>query len=461
MSQPYDDLDDRDDPAAAAEVGLLDWGGYVLGAARRHVIIALAVFVAALAGMVVLYARKVPLYRVEAKILVQRAQAMPSVVRSLFEDAPGRSAWELVHRRENLVAIIQQTKLLEVPARRPVNGLRKLADDALQTVKGGARGEEDPLETMIQLLDKHLLVLAEEGTIVIQLDWPDPMQAYAVVQTALQNFLEARHVQEVTAMDVVISVLEERTAAARNELDAAVDAARRRRPGAVVRLAPPAPARPMSEELVRMRSLLESKQRALQDLEEYRRRQLVDLQAQYDQARNTLSEEHPTVQGLRQQLDSMTRESPQVETLRREEVELRKAYTERVAREGGAAAPTSPAVVTTSQEPSAAAVDEDERVRGASRQFEDMNGRLSAARVERDAAQAAFKYRYNVIWPPQVPREAINVNPAKYLGLGLVVAVLAALAAATAAEVLRGRVTQRWQLEQTLRIPVLGELKRD
>ena len=445
--KPQLELPGHDDPSShsGGSVTLLHLMRFALGAASRRRLLTTGVFLAGMLASAAYYSTRTPIYRAETKVLAQRPQALPSAVRPMFEDVPTRSAWEMIHRRENLIDLINQSGLLSSPS----SPSRK--DRWLQAPSAGSSGA-NALDAMIVRLDKSLDVTVEEGTITIRLDWPDPRQAYDVVNTALQNFLEARHLQEVTAIDEVISVLQGHTLTLRKEYEKAMDDARRR-PAPVVRTPPRA--KLPSQELTRLQSLMESRQRAIQDVEEFRRRRLADLHAQLDQARNTFSDAHPTVLGLRQQIEALKRESPQVENLRDEERKARREYQERLAREG--VQPGPPEVASAAAAPGLA--EEDQRVRDARLQFEQMDARVSAALVERDAARAAFKYRYNVIWPPQVPREPVGPNPFKLLGAGMIASFLLALVLAMAPDVLRGRVLQRWQVESLLDLPVIGDVK--
>lgn len=438
------------DDGAPRGPGLGSWVILVIDAARRRWIVTALVFLAGMLSVTAYAKLKTPLYRVEARLLAQGRAALPSVVRQSYEENPTRSAWETIHRRENLIALAQQTGLLSGPGAR-----HGIAGSLSALVRRGAKPQEIPLDTMVQILDKRILVTVEEGTITVSLDWPDPDQAYAVVQAALQNFLEARHVQEVKAIDEVMSVLQGRLSVLREEYDSAVEDARRR-PVRILRPAAPRPRQP-SEELTRVRSLLEAKTRAIQDVEEIRRRRLADLQSQLDQARNTLSDAHPTVIGLRKDIEAASQESPQIEALRDEERKLRKEYSDRAAREGIAPGQLGPsaAPLVTPEPPE----EDDQRLRQKRSEYEQMLGRVNAAQVELDAARAAFKYRYNVIWPPQRPTEPVSPNPKKVFGLGGLASLLLALLAGVAPDLWSRRIVQRWQVERSLRLPVLGEVK--
>lgn len=442
---------------AAGGVSLAHWAGFAIGAVWRRKGVAAALFLLAFAASYAFYYTRTPVYRVEAKVLAQRPQALPAAVRPVFDDAPARSAWELIHRRENLIALVRQTNLLGDPGgtnASPRAGLREWLTRATAKGKGSGTAEKDPLNELVLVLDKRLVVQVEEGTILIQLDWPDPQEAYALVQGALQNFLEARHLQEITAIEEVISVMRGRVALLRKEFDDITEGVRKH-PTRASRPNVPR-TRPPSQELVRVQSTLDAKRRAIQDVEEFRQRRLADLHAQLDQARNTLSDAHPTVVGLRQQIEALGKDSPQVEALRSEERKLSKDYAERAAREGATGPSSTPPALEVTSAP-----EEDQRVREARIQYEQMNARLGSAEVERDAARAAFKYRYNVIWPPQVPTEPYGPNPFKILGAGLFLSLALAVATAVAPDIVRGRVVERWQVEKVLDLPVLAETNRD
>jgi hypothetical protein len=205
--------------------------------------------------------------------------------------------------------------------------------------------------------------------------------------------------------------------------------------------------------------MLEAKQRAIQDVEEFRRRRLVDLQAELDRMRGVYSEQFPGIISLRQDIAALSRESPQTAALREEERQLR---NELARLPGGQAAPVAHAPAPRlPRAADASSVDEDERVREARAQYQSMAERLNVAQLDLDAARAAFKYRYNVIWPAQLPRKPVSPDAARTLGLGTVAALLLAIALAVALDLVSGRVVERWQLEKSLGIAILAEVAPD
>jgi len=167
-SHPEPTLPGFDEPALAdleSRARPVDRLLFVVGAARRRRTVVLSVLVGGLAFLALYYAFATPIYRVEARILAQRYQA-PAIGRTAgSEDAPTRSAWELIHRRENLIALAKQTNLVaELDAPTPPGLFKRMWGTIL---RGPAPTEDDPMEALVLRLDKQLLVTTAGGTVDI------------------------------------------------------------------------------------------------------------------------------------------------------------------------------------------------------------------------------------------------------------------------------------------------------
>lgn len=426
-----------------------DYLRFAAAAVRRRALLLVAIVVACFSVLGLYYTVRAPLYRAETTVLAQRLRAVPSVARSSGDDPPTKAAWELIHDRSNLVELVKTAGL---------------ADGAVKR----SPTDEEPVDVLVRLLDRRLKVDASDVTIAIEVDWPDPQQAYRIVEGALQNFLEARHVQEVTALDEVIAGLRGRAAKLRDELALAVEETRAAAQRDAASARPPAPSvaaspRPRgdTEELVRLRSMLEAKERAIADVEEFRRRRLAELQVAYDSRRAVYAEGHPEMRSLRLDIEALSHDSPQITALRAEEQRLRKEYEARAAR---GPAPRATAGPAGSARPATdavnAAVEQSDRVREARQSYEDITASVNKAQLELDAARSAFKYRYKVIWPTQMPRKPVSPNPLKIFGAGGLASVVLALLAAVALDWRSGRLLQRWQIERGLNLPILAQLRR-
>ena len=99
------------------------------------------------------------------------------------------------------------------------------------------------------------------------------------------------------------------------------------------------------------------------------------------------------------------------------------------------------------------------RLRSELDQLESVLQRTDGARIELAVSQAAFKYRYSVIRPAQIPREPVAPNFRLLILAGIVSSLMLAVAAAVATDLLSNRILEAWQVERQLGLPVLGTLR--
>jgi hypothetical protein len=395
-----------------------------------------------------------------------------------------------VFAHDNLLALIKQTHLLERIERG--RGVPARARDALVAMALGPPKPEEQLEALVLLLEKRLHVTSDAQTVVISIDWPDADAAYQVVETAQQNFLEARHVSEMTAISEALSILQVHAASAQGVVNAALDELERvreeRRDG-TSRRAPDAAEVPAQraqpservevgaapaaneQELAQLKFLLHAKRRALQDLEEFRAKRLAELNVQLAEQRVQYAERHPTVVDTMQRIAVLAEPSPQLVQVREEVASLLEEY-----RRKGGVAPDSlvePGRRVTSsggrvaQQPAGRvpAIDlaDDPLVefarnalRVASANAEELEMRIDSARIEQDTARAAFKYRYSIVRPASLPTRAVAPKLEVLFVLTLCAALLFALLSGAALERWRGVVAEPWQVTDRLGLPVLS-----
>src|SRR5262249_28310783 len=139
-------------------------------------------------------------------------EALPAAVRQGdgAEEAPTKSAFDVVHRRDNLIELIKETGIYVAKPEARTPSLRERLGLPPLGVLLFFNSEDAPLNGLVTRLDKVLTVTIGDGTVTIALDWPDPVEAHRIVGAALQNFIESRHLQEITAIDEMISLLEGR-----------------------------------------------------------------------------------------------------------------------------------------------------------------------------------------------------------------------------------------------------------
>ena len=416
------------------------WTAFVWGAPRRHKRLAGGVFVTclALAAMAVAWLPRT--YRTEARILASRNVILPLVGNPgraipMDADAPTRGAAETILRRESLVALVKQTNLVErwQLARPLVLQLK----DQLWARLAGPLDEETRVDALVYMLEQRLRVTTDDGIITIEVDWQDAQTAYLLVNSAQQNFLETRHALEVSTIAEAISILEGHAAElhARVEADSlALRAAREGRNAEAGAVQAPSPvggavaagrkARQPREsaELADLRLILAAKRRAVADLESFRQRRVGELQAQLSELKANYTAAHPQIQAIKESMESLTRDSPQLAQLRREEKELvaqlmTAAGANALEDPSALAAPTpAPVLVREYRARPARQGDDDTaetmrmRVNLAIQKYEGLLDRIESARIELDTARAAFKYRYTVVRPAEVSKKPAKPN---------------------------------------------------
>jgi hypothetical protein len=309
--------------------------------------------------------------------------------------------------------------------------------------------------------------------VTIGIDWPDPSMAYRLVEIAQQNFLEARHAAEVSAIAESIAILEQNVAESRTSVQSLLAAPQETRlPTAIesVRIvaAPPRPdaARARKD---RLRILADANRRTIEDLEEFRRKRLGELQVKLAEQKTVYAPAHPMIAATEQSILALSQESSQVLQLRREEQELRAQSSDG---DGAGSTPEAGAVRLRGEQmgrPGAGAGERrqetesqrnatEQRMRIAIGKFEDLLDRLSEARIELEATRAAFKFRYSVVEPPTVPKRRTRPKVPVFLAGSLLGALLLAVSSAAVAELRRGRILRSWQVERLVGVPVVGEV---
>jgi hypothetical protein len=473
--------------------------GYVVGAVRRHKLLVAGLFLGIFSAAVSSLFLLPKTYHAETKLLTQRNFAL-ALKGDSQGDAPGRSAADTVMRRDNLLALVRQTDLVHewYNHRAPLPHLKDLVFQALTKPEA----EPQTVEWMADVLSKKMTVQTPNDAIIeIAIDWPDPNMAFRLVEAAQQNYLEARHATEITAIAEQIAILQNHATALRADIDTAVDAIEKVRAERLGKPAPTAdepsptaPARPAGgspgagapprrpaepdPELAQLKVTIEAKQRAVNDLEEFRRRHLSELNASLAEKRAMYTDNHPTIIDLRQTIASFSTESPQVQALRADIDRLQKEFDQKSAAAAaesrvvpvinsgggpvGAPPPLPGSIIRIEQEP---ADDRDPammyartQLRDAMEKYSTLRAQIGTSQIDFDTAEAAFKYRYSVADPPVVPKRPIKPSPMAVGLAGLLGGFLVGVFAAVAVDLRRGRFVARWQVERALDLPILAEL---
>jgi uncharacterized protein involved in exopolysaccharide biosynthesis len=504
MDEQSNTRDVRQQGAEGSEEGLdLEYiktlAGFVLRSGRRRPVLVSLTFVC-LAALGLTAANNMPrTYTSQVKLFAQRAAAMhmltspnPGIDQV---ESPTKNVPTMILRRDNLLALVKQANLADHlwDARPP---LLRLKDRLLARIYG-PMSDEDKLAAAIGTLEVKLDVEAtDDSSLTISVDWNNPQMAYDLVTLVQTNFLEARYDNEVAVITDSIAVLHDHAKTELAQVDdalekyqkiaaerAALDAVRAAPPitvGALLRTpsvsGPTVP--PVDPDLA---NTLEKKRLQIRALEDQQQRTVEALKQQLVQAKLTLTPLHPQVISLEQQIEAVSQPSPDLAQLRGEERTLMAQIAAPVAsapspslaatsmpllhqpseadagssdNEGAAAAPALPTLRSDRDGVLRVAASELET---AIHEYENAMRRIDAAKVELDITRAAYKYRYTVVRPAELPKK-----PKKQLALlvgtwSIVGALVLAFALAALVDLGSGRVLETWQLQRRFKLDVLGE----
>jgi hypothetical protein len=234
--------------------------------------------------------------------------------------------------------------------------------------------------------------------------------------------------------------------------------------------APPAPAVDAA--------LIEQRRSAIKAIQEARTRRLTELNHQLEEALTTLAPAHPTVRALKQSIEQASQDPPELTRLLSDERSLAPPDAAKGATSATAApmvaalagATTySPPVPTLASSVALARVppvqpNEDPaltvarlKLQNATQKYDEIIARIESAKIELDVARAAFKYRFSILRPPEVPERPDRPKPALVALAGLVAAFLLCFGIAATVDLFRGRFVEPWQVKRKLGIPLLGE----
>jgi len=470
--------------------------GFVLHAARRRPKLAIVTFVVVAALGLTVSATMPRVYNSQVKLLAQADLVVPALTnRAVPREAenPTRNVADQIMRRDNIVALVKEANLVErYYATRPLP--LRLKDKLL----AGKMSLDDKQRVLVGTLEKKLSVTVQDNNVTLGVDWSDPQLAYDLVTLVQKNFLEARYDDEVAMVSDAITFLQEREKARAHDLDVALDEYQQKRneyeqkrneslastPSQAASPAGPhalrgraTPALPaVSSADPDLTTALEDARRQIRALEDERQRELDTLRSQLAQAQLTLTPQHPTVIALQQKIDTLSAPDPQIAQLKAGERALlaQMAPHTPVAPSltpprGGAALdpPSSDPVAAPSALPMPMPAGEwgddalsqlvRSKLEGAIRGYQDAVARLDVANTELEIVHNAFKYRYSVVTPAEVPRDP-KKSTATIVGVGSVLGgLLLGLLLAAGADAWSGRVLEEWQVPRRLKLEILGE----
>ena len=315
--------------------------------------------------------------------------------------------------------------------------------------------------------------------------WSDPETAFDIVSAAAQHFLDARKAAEVSIISDAIELLEEHAGGEREGIDAAMKEFLQLKEGWKA----PSTGGPMVPRGVavggarivgpdpEVAKRLEDKKLQIKELQEQHRKQLAEARGQLAAALGVSTPSHPSVIALQRKLDALADEPPSLTSLQGEERVLLAQLAGAAGAKSGGGVPRFPRTDPIgggeiARNGSAAASRQDleiadpasamalSKLQNRIRKYEEFMDRISAARLQLDLARNAFKYRYVVYKPAEVPKSPrYPVGLLAILG-GVIVGCLLGFGVTGLLDLVGGRFIEPWQVKNRLSIPLLGEVMR-
>jgi len=471
----------HEDPLFASAL-VRDLLGFPWRAVKRHRTLAVSLFLlifsaAALSTIVMPRHYLVSTTMVAAKNNVMPALGNPRRAVPSESDAPPRLAVEAVMRRDNLVEIIRETNLLAIQGKLR-SPLGRVAGFVKERILGKKPTADDQLKMVVGLLQGRLWVRPDQqGTVEIGIDWPDPESAYRIVQSAQQNFIEQRHASEINMITESITILQSHVGEAQQSMQEALSALKAARPDIVV---PDAP-RPVANsakkqqstaqqaQILTLQTQLSAKQGLIRDLESSRSQNLAQLQTKLSDLRHTYGPAYPEVAATEDRIKALQMDSPQLVTLKQEQATLQNQLNA-FGSPGTDDAPSTSISdaafarqmldrITRARSDSAdnpQVIYAQSRLKMATNDYEDFLSRLEDAKIELETARAAFKYRFNVVTPAEIPKKPFKPKVPLLLAGGVFLGIMFGVFAATALDFISGRVVEKWQVQRQIGLPILA-----
>jgi uncharacterized protein involved in exopolysaccharide biosynthesis len=476
-AEPGFTLDDGDAEESGFDLGVVvDYASFVLRSLRRHVLATLFIAVLGVAGTLQVVKALPRIYRVSTTVLVTGDSLVAPLTTGVADRVTTtKGVPELVLKRENLISLIRQANLVErwKATRDPI---RRIKDKVFALFRrAGPVNDDELVDGLVFTLERSLSVVTDDRTVTIEVSWRDPDAAYQIAAAAQQNFLEARLLAETSAITDSITILESHLATARQQVEAALANAQASRTKQARQADKPIVPTPTENratrspeaiaESVRLQGQLDAKRRAVEDLEQLRRRRLAELQQQYAEQRAVYAASHPLLVNLQESIRALSQDSTQLAQLRQEAHDLESEYASvggsiEEAQDSGLAARRSAPSLILRELPTRDPREELDRLQltNATAKFNALLDRINSARLTLDTTRGSFRYRYSVIRPPLPPKAPVSPQANLLYAGGLAASIVAGILVALGLELRKGLISQAWQIRRSLGIRLLAEL---
>lgn len=395
-------------------------------------------------------------YSTQARMLVKKNYVMPALANPKRavpsgSEAASQSAETAVMSRGSLEAIVSGNDLLSRWDRDRPAVLR--FKDKLMGMVAGPMKDEDKRDVLVEVLAKRISVNVSDDIITFKASWTDKQTALDLTNAAVKAFLDSRRSLDVQTIADTYEILkrsaEQERAFADHQL---VEVQDRQKTAVQTKLAlprratAPAPAVTSTDDgLGAMREQIRSTHTALAAVEKRYTDQIGDLRSKLNERRSVLKATHPDIVSLEKALAGLQAEPAELTALRTRESRLLAEYASRgghanpfVDQASGSAGAAARPMAAESDGPAALKDLEDDATvyarslfKGSIETYQDLLARLKNTQIELETAEVAFRYRYAITKPAQLPKKADSPNvPMIVIGslvAGLVAGVVRAI----------------------------------
>lgn len=416
-------------------------------------------------------------YGVEGRILVTRTQTLGGAAGAAAfpqtgdeQKALAKEYVEQVMARDNIIAIVQQTKLVDrwdsmrQPHRRLIDKMNEKLGTPMPT-------DDQKFEALVRMIEARLRVDVDATTVTFGLDWTEPESARDIVQAAVDNFQKKRFQVEVGVLPEQLRATQQKVDEKRKQVgdlfekwQAAEAAKNPTKPGtrmvattreiAVVEAGgDPAVAKKL--ELVRA---------DIAAREEGKKQRLMELNNKLSEMQATYAPGHPDMIALKANIASTQQDPPELQSLRAQERSLAAEYEASKNRPAGTKKETvmvaQPGQTDTGVPITPRSAEDLKGMYELARtQYGEMQYELEKKKAEQQSAELTFKNRYSVTKPPEVP--GAPKKPVSLIAgiVGLLATIAFALFVASLADRFSGVFFEPRDVRDRLGLPVFANMR--
>ena len=212
------------------------------------------------------------------------------------------------------------------------------------------------------------------------------------------------------------------------------------------------------QKLAQLRQQLLTRQKAIADAEQMRRKRLSELQSIRAEQRATLGPQNAALLDTEEKIAVLEREGAQIDGMKSEEQALLAEYVRAGGKEVELLSEPGPSWPAELKEDDQVVASAKVRVAMEQASLQRLLDEITELRVSLAAARSSFESRHAVLTPPEIPQRVAFPNLPLVLVAAAFGGILLAIFGALAADLRGGVIRETWQAQRRLDLPVLAEV---